>query len=176
MGIFGKKRTKNLEKPQFNPGAGIICGSHPNYYVYASQMIEGMLVCIVMQTKEPISASIDDVKLFSVYSHVDNKFLGSMYALKVDELYFGTFVGSKEVVLCTDDSFKFEKSDKLYIPVPSEEQVDYYLYCNYKKRSDRAIPISLIKKFEDKEDVVHSFTEDISLGDAIKKSIDLVEG
>ncbi len=174
MGLFSKKRSENLKKPKFDAGYGTVICFQPEYYMHASNMMEAILLGVVMHTKQAIGASIKDVKLFSVYNHTADKFVGSMYAVKVDEMYFGTFIGSKEVILCTDDSFRFAEDDKLYVPIPSNDEDAHFLVCNFVKGEGDVEPKALIKKVNEKEFTLLSFTKNASLSDAIDRCVKLV--
>jgi hypothetical protein len=174
MGLFSKKRSENLKKPKFDAGYGTVICFQPEYYMHASNMMEAIILGVVMHTKKAIGASIKDVKLFNVYDHAAGKFVGSMYAVKVDEMYFGTFVGSKDVILCTDDSFRFAEDDKLYVPIPTADDEAHFLVCNYVKDDGDVEPVALIKKVNEKEFTLLSFTKNASLSDAIDRCVKLV--
>ena len=176
MSNLSKNKTKDYEKPLFDAGYGAIICSQSEYFVHGSKMLESFLVAIVMHTKKAIAKSAKDIKLFNAYNLKTNKFFGSMYAIKLEEMYFGTFVGCKDVILCTDDSFRFEEDDKLYIPIPtSSGEDDHFLLCNYQQEDGEISPKALIRKLDAKEVTLLSFSKNAELSEALKKCVDLVD-
>lgn len=176
MSNLSKNKNNEYEKPLFDAGYGAIICSQSEYFVHGSKMLESFLVAIAIHTKKAIAISATDVKLFSAYNLKTNKFFGSMYAIKLDEMYFGTFIGCKDVILCTDDSFRFVEDDKLYIPIPTATgEEDHFLLCSYQQEDGEIEPKALIRMLEAKEVTLLSFSKRAELCDALKKCVDLVD-
>lgn len=164
-GKFFKKKNalSDSSESQKHPGMVRTCIHLSCQIIYPSDMMEELGIAVACDTKAAVAYNSNEIKLFDMFDFNDN-FIGSFYALKRNNMYYGHIIGQREIVACETDAFKFVKTDLLKIPFAQKGQNLYALICKYNAQKGTICPVSwgclnnsvLVDK-------LHSFPENTSL-------------
>ncbi len=148
FGRFFKKKADRQSSPVSNasaneekhPGMVRTCLHLPYSITHPSDIMEGLGIAVVNDTKTYIVYNLSEVSLLDM-STLDGNFIGSFYALKRNGTYYGNIVGHREIIACETDAFRFKETDLLKIPFAQQEQVLHALLCRYQKNKGSIRPL-----------------------------------
>lgn len=175
FGRFFKKKTASqrilsagvAETKEKHPGMIRTCTYLSYGIIHPCDMMEKLGITIARETLTDIALNLNEITLFDMFNFAGD-FIGSFYAFKYNDLYFGNIVGSNEIIACETDAFKFVQTDMLKIPFKIQEQNLYALLCKYNVKTGSMFPV-LWGRFDNgtlnKE--LHAFPQNTSMNDAI---------
>lgn len=148
----------------------------PYNIVYPSDLMEPLLIAMAYQTVEPQCFSVKDIKLFSLFNRENGAFMGSFYALERKGVFYGNIVGSPQIICCTEKSFRFEKTEKLFVPVKNDKGRIWGLICKYDglKSMLTAVCLKKMDEFMQNEEILREFEKGTSFGEAYSACQEMV--
>lgn len=181
MNLFKKEKGLFLKK---KPDAAENAGGEvqallemPVAVVYPDNLMESLAIAMVLDSKEAITLSVSDIKLYKIYDVKSGSFLGSFYAIERNGRYYGNIVGSTQIISCDKSAFRFEKSDEVYVPLHSDGERFYVLVCRYHAKKADLCVLRLIKLTaeDNQEEVLKKFDSDVSFDEACKECLDMLK-
>lgn len=121
--------------------------SLPQNVVHPADLMKSLCMAIAMYSKEPVAASLQDIRLYSMYDLEDNSFLGSFYVLEHGGMFFGNIVGNPQIFACQPDAFRFEETEELFVPLKNDGKNMFVLMCLYERRLAK-LTIKCLKKYD----------------------------
>ncbi len=103
----------------------------PYNVVYPFDLLEPFCMAIAMQTGRAAFGATDDIRLYGLYDLDDETFLGSFYALKREEGYYGNIVGSPQILFCPPSAFRFVETEELVVPLQNDGENLFVMLCHY---------------------------------------------
>ena len=166
--LSGKKAEKEQTRPEQENSdiRMLIALSHP--IVHPSDLVEGLGIAIAYHTLGSAMLSLDQIRLYNLYSLEDNSFLGSFYGIKQNDLYYGNIVGMTEIFSCPKYAFRFEETDKLSVPLKHDKGSLYVLMCRYDRKT-AGLTVSHLKRTDQNdgsETLLYKFNNKVSFGEA----------
>lgn len=175
IGRFSKKKAAaqsvaiedKTDTAEKHPGMVRTCIQMPYRIIHPSEMSEELGIAVVKDTKACVAFNSDEICLFDM-STLDGEFIGSFYALKRNNLYYGNIVGHRDIIACETDAFKFVATEMLSVPVHLQGQTLYALLCRYKKENSSLAPV-LWGTFNNGvlQDTLHEFPAKTSVREAL---------
>ncbi len=140
----------------------------PYNVVYPFDLLEPFCMAIAMQTGRAAFVATDDIRLYGLYDLDDETFLGSFYALKREEGYYGNIVGSPQILFCPPSAFRFVETEELIVPLHKDGDILFVLECKYQARK-RTLTVVCLKKqdiLQRNSEVLHQFGKQTSFEEA----------
>lgn len=164
QGVAAEDKNNTAEK---HPGMVRTCIHMPQRIIHPSEMMEELGIAIVNDTKECVAFNSGEICLFDM-STFEGDFVGSFYALKRNNLYYGNIVGHRDIIACETDAFKFTATEMLSVPIHLQGQDLYALLCRYKKENGCLVPV-LWGNFNNGllKETLHKFSSKTSVREAL---------
>lgn len=127
----GEDETRRQGKSKVKVGeVHYLLDMHYNV-VHPAHLLQPLCIAVAMETRDMATASVQDIRLYSMYDLEDGSFLGSFYALKCDGVYYGNIVGSSQIIACKSEAFRFEETNELFVPLQNDGRNLFVLVCLY---------------------------------------------
>ena len=160
------KNKKSKKTPQMS---GRVILTLPYVYVYPYELREGFCLAISCDTLKAAYLSVEDIKLYSLYKD-ENTFVGSCYAVKFGDMYYGNIVGTKEVFSFLPTDFNMKQTSELLAPLKIDKDAVYSLVCVLNKEADD-LEAKLIKKVyknnSQEEEILYTFADEVYFDEAL---------
>lgn len=167
--FFGKYAT--LPERKHNPDSGKF-KLHFRMYrqtLNVRELSDILQSAIAAEEKSAVTVMTADIRLYKMFRLEDNLFLGSLYAVNRNGLFYGTVIGSSNVFSCSENAFRLENSNEIYLPFNCAEEFKFATVFAWNKNSGDIQPVSFVKinQADGNETVLHAFSENTSYFDAI---------
>ena len=178
--VFSKNKvTKNPSPKSDEIGMVQKLLSVPSAGIHPADFMEELSLAIVLDFSGPVSLSSTDVRLYNLISLDHGGFVGSFYGVFKEGKYYGYIVGGPDIICCYPTAFKFEKTDELFIPLVRRGEDGYALIGKYNRFQGSLKPLRFVKVKEPisigQEQVLHSFSKDSKMSEAIKYCSEEIE-
>lgn len=141
----------------------------PYNVVHPSDLLEPLCMAIAMRTGCAVCGSTDDICLYGLYDLKDETFLGSFYALKREDGYYGNIVGSSQILFCPPNAFRFVETEELIVPLQNDGKNLYVMLCRY-VREKRQLTAERLEKRDvpmRNTEILRHFDSGTSFGSAL---------
>ena len=145
----------------------------PHLVFMPNDLLEGITLAVAYDKKKPCHASGSDLEVYKLYDVEDKSFLGTCYALKIDDIFYANIQGTEHIISFNQKTINMVKSDELWLPLETKEKDVTFLVCKYEKLSDgyNIYPMSIkkaIKPMLTEISDLHVFEKKMSVMEALE--------
>lgn len=137
--------------------------------VYPEDILEGLCLVLAMLTHKPVHLNASDIKAYNLFDSEDGSFVGSCYAVKKNNRFFGSLLGTDYIFSCPKILFRFEKTDAIKFPLKKENNMEYTLLCKFKKdQTITPLKVNKLDSAKSVDSVLFEFADNTSLKEAFQ--------
>ena len=143
----------------------------PSPVLIPQNALDAISIALVVVKNEPISLSIDDVKVYKLTWTKTKSFAGFCFAFCEYGIYFAGITGSNQIISFSKDTFIAEECSSYEIPLRGNDEIWYSLVANYDSNTKESIPVGLKKHPQlnsNEGEMLLEFDERTTLIDAIE--------
>lgn len=174
MDLLFKKKPTPQQKNEDCQAKIILKMKYPA--IHPSQLLEPLAMAICFESIHPVAMSLSDINLYKLTSF-DNKFIGTCFAVKENNNYYGNITGSTEIISFNDKNFIITQTKEIFAPLKRDKAHFYVLILEYNNKQDNIYGLYLKKITEDNPDngeIIYSFEKDTEWYKALEVAENIV--